>query len=233
MASAEQRRPIKLEVWNGTDSEVQTIIGGYTTITREGHRWTGAGRLMLDGGASFEFEDYWELHDDMLQLDRTVRVRGSAPGGFLSAATLDLTGPCRWPEAEWFVPGMIYGGFANLPDTAIGGGAHYRPGNFTVRIREDRLPAPLMLAHFEDNSSLAVLNPDPRGDTTAADANDVKALPLVDERFQFGAIGGGGTRRELNRRLLVPRERRRSDLRWQYVSRRAPASVAAALPSHQ
>ena len=58
------------------------------------------------------------------------------------------------------------------------------------------MPAPLVLAHFEDGSSLAVLNPAPRGDTTAADANDVQAVPLVDERFQFGAIGGeerGGT----------------------------------------
>jgi len=189
MASVERPQPLKLEFWNGTDSEVRTISGGYTTITREGFRWTGAGRLTLDGGASLDFEDHWELHDDVLRLDRTVRVRGSAPGGFLSAATLDLTGQRRWPQAEWFVPGMIFGGFANLPDTAIGGRAHYRPGKFTVRIREDRLPAPLLLVHFDDGSSLAVMNPAPRGDTTAADANDVKAVPLVDERLQFGAVG--------------------------------------------
>jgi hypothetical protein len=116
MASAEQPRPLKLEVWNETDSEVSTISGGYTTMARAGHGWTGAGRLTLDGGPSFDFEDHWVLHDDVLRLDRTVRVRGSAPGGFLSAATLDLTGPRRWQRVEWFAPGMIYGGFANLTD---------------------------------------------------------------------------------------------------------------------
>ncbi|KPK45448.1 MAG: hypothetical protein AMK72_11025 [Planctomycetes bacterium SM23_25] len=189
MASAEQRKPLKLEVWDETKGSVRTISGGYKTMAREGAGWTGAGRLTLGGGVSFAFEDRWQLRGDVLRLDRTVRVHGKAAGGFLSAAVLDVTARQRWPEVEWFAPGMIYGGFANLTDTAIGGRAHYRPSDFSVRIREDRLPAPLMLARFEDGSSLAVLNPAPRGDTTAADANDVKAVPMVDERFQFGAIG--------------------------------------------
>ena len=189
MASAEQRQPLKLEVWDETKGSVRTISGGYTNMAREGAGWTGEGRSTVSGGASFGFEDRWQLRGDVLRLDRTVRVHGKAAGGFLSAAVLDVTARQRWPKVAWFAPGMIYGGFANLPDAAIGGRAHYRPGEFSVRIREDRLPAPLMLARFGDGSSLAVLNPAPRGDTTAADANDVKALTLVDERFQFGAIG--------------------------------------------
>jgi hypothetical protein len=189
MASAEQRQPLKLEVWDETKGSVRTISGGYATMAQERPGYSAAGRLTLEGGASFDFRDLWELRGDTLRLDRTVQVHGNAAGGFLSAAVLDVTARQRWPEVEWFAPGMIYGGFANLTDVAIGGRAHYRPGNFTVRIREDRLPAPLVLAHFSDGSSLAVLNPAPRGDTTAADANDVKAVPLVDERFRFGAVG--------------------------------------------
>ena len=150
----------------------------------------GTGRVSLDGGVSIEFQDRWDSLGDILHLTRTVIVHGNAPGGFLGAATWQLAEPRSWPQANWFAPGMIYGGFAHLTDTAIGGRAHYRPGNFTVRIREDRLPAPLIMAHFADNSSLAVLNPTPHGDTTAADANDVTGVPLVDARFQFGAVGG-------------------------------------------
>ena len=84
---------------------------------------------------------------------------------------------------------MIYGGFAHLTDTAIGGRAHYRPGDFTVRIREDRLPAPLFGASFGDGTSLTVLDASPDGATTKADSHDDKAVPMVDERFRFGALG--------------------------------------------
>ena len=193
----EQPRPLQVEIWNASKDAVSALSGGYASWSEEQGAFVGTGRLSLQGEVSFEFKDRWETAGDTLRLTRTVTVHGNAPGGFLSATTWQLTRPCTWPQVEWFAPGMIYGGFANLTDTAIGGRAHYRPGgNFAVRIREDRLPAPLVLAHFDDGSSLAVLNPAPRGDTTAADANDVQAVPLVDERFQFGAIGGeeqGGT----------------------------------------
>jgi hypothetical protein len=190
LASAEQPRPLQLEIWDGTKGAVCARCSGYATLAEEQETLIGTGRVAIDGDVSFEFRDRWERVRDTFRLSRTVAVHGNAPGGFLSAATLRLTGPRAWPQVDWFVPGMLYGGFANLTDTAIGGRAHYRLGNFTVRIREDRLPAPLVLAHLGDGSSLAVLNPAPRGDTTAADANDVQAVPLVDERFQFGAIGG-------------------------------------------
>ena len=51
-------------------------------------------------------------------------------------------------------------------------------------------PPLLLLAHFNDNTWIAVLNSAPRGGTTAKDANDVLGVALTDQRFQFGAIGG-------------------------------------------
>ncbi len=205
LASAEQPRPMQVEIWDEPKGGIRPLSGGYASLVREKGAYVGTGRLSLEGDVSFEFSDRWEFLGDTLRLARTITIRGRAPGGFLSAATLNLTGPRGWPQAQWFVPGTIYGGFASLTDKAIGGRAHYRPGDFTVRIREDRLPAPLALAHFDDGSSLAVLNPAPRGDTTAADANDARAVPsvsavadakdvrtvpMVDRRFQFGAVGG-------------------------------------------
>lgn len=126
-----------------------------------------------------------------------MRVHGNAPGGFLSAATLPLQEPRTWPDVQWFAPGMICGGFEHLSPAAIGGREHCRPGAYAVRIREDRLPAPLLAGRFADGTTLAVLNPAPRGDTTAADGDSVQGGAMTDERFRFGAIGAEEHRRRL------------------------------------
>ncbi len=94
-----------------------------------------------------------------------------------------------WPDVKWFAPGMIYGGFENLSMNAIGGQGYYQPGNYNVRIREDRLPAPLLVGYFPNGSTLAVLNPAPCGGTTAAEGMAVDPGTLVDHRMQFGSIG--------------------------------------------
>ena len=107
------------------------------------------------------------MDQEVLSVKRIVRVRGSDASAFLSAITLDLARPASWPELDWFVPGMIYGGFDHLNEAAIGGRAYYRPGGFTMRIREDRLPAPLVLAHSREGLSMAVLDSRPRGETDA------------------------------------------------------------------
>lgn len=106
----------------------------------------------------------------MLYLDRTVKVNGNASGGILSGAALRVASPQTWPQIEWFAPGMLCGNFDFIPGYAIGGRDYCRPGAYTVRIREDRLPAPLVAALFDGHSSLAVLNRVPRGDSTAAEA---------------------------------------------------------------
>jgi len=190
LAAAEQPQPLQIELWDEATDTTRVLSNGYASVQDEQGTLVGTGRVAVDERTAFEFVDRWMRTGEIVRLARTVTVHGSAPGGFMSGAIWPLAAPRTWPEVHWFAPGMIYGGFANLTDVAIGGRAHYRPGDFTVRIREDRLPAPLLMAHFEDGTSLAVLDPAPRGDTTAADANDVSGVSLVDERFQFGALGG-------------------------------------------
>ena len=189
LASVEQPRPVQVEILDEPKGEVRTHSVGYATLTQTERGASAAGRLTLDGGAAFEFNDRWEFRGDTLRLERTVRVHGNAPGGFLTAAILPMTTPRAWPDVEWFAPGMIYGGFKSLSPAAIGGREHYRPGAYIARIREDRLPAPLLAGRFADGTTLAVLNPAPNGDTTAADADSLQGGTMTDERFRFGAIG--------------------------------------------
>ena len=188
LASVAQPQPLQLEIWDEAKARVRTLGGGYVTMTQESSGWTGTGRLTFEGG-SFEFKDRWDFKDRTLRLGRTVQVRGNATGGFLSAAMLQVSKRQSWPEVQWFAPGMIYGGFDRIPALSIGGRSYYKPGAYTVRIREDRLPAPVMAGRFADGATIAVLNPLPKGDTTAADADSVRPDVLTNEQFQFGAIG--------------------------------------------
>lgn len=190
MASAEQPQPIQLEIWDNEKRLVRAFHGGYFSLAESEDTWQGTGQIKIDEGISFEFQDEWKREGNVLHLDRTVTVHGNTKGGFLSAAILRVIMPQTWPQIEWFAPGMIYGDFEFMSGDAIGGSDYYQPGAYTVRIREDRLPAPLLAALFEDGTTLAVLNPAPKGDSTAAEAMEVSFEPMTDERFAFGAIGG-------------------------------------------
>lgn len=189
LASASRKCPVELEFHSGA-GEFANKSTGYQKLVLDRDSLTGEAMIEGPGSSRFVVRDRWRCDGAILRLARTVSVNGSAPSGFMSGFQLDLAQPRAWTDAEWFVPGTIYGGFEHLTPAAIGGKAHYRPGDYTVRIREDRLPAPMVLAHFADDSWLAVLNAAPRGHTTAADASDVRAVTMTDAGFQFGAMGG-------------------------------------------
>ncbi len=183
-----QAHPVQLEFWSAAGA-LPPRSSSYESLEPQPSGFVARATVPGPGRARFEFVDRWEKLGEILLLKRTVTVHGSAGSAFLSAITLELARPASWPELDWFAPGMIYGSFDHLNPHAIGGRAHYRAGDFTVRIREDRLPAPLLQCHTRDGLSLAVLDCQPRGGTTPADARDVDALTLVDPAFRFGAIG--------------------------------------------
>jgi len=189
MASSVQQSPIQIETFeDGTTSE---LAWSYQTVTQmPGGLVAKATGEIPSTNVQLAVEDQWTVAGAVLSMDRKVTVKGNDTRGFLSGVTLRIGRRLSWPEVEWFAPGMIYGGFDHLSDAAIGGRAGYRPDHFDVRIREDRLPAPLFGAHFRDGTSIAVLNSRPVGATTTADSRDTDAVPMIDERFQFGAIGG-------------------------------------------
>ena len=185
MTSATQEQPFSLEFDQGSDP----IATGYNSVEKKGEQWLCRAYLERNG-AVFACKDLWSVQANELYLKRTVTVSGSDDGGFLSGIQFKINAPLHWADVDWFAPGMIYGGFDGLTAEAIGGRAFYKPGDFTVRVREDRLPSPLFSAYFSDNTSLSILNPTPRGDTTSADSRDIDGQKtLIDKRFLFGAIG--------------------------------------------
>ncbi len=189
LASASRQQPVEIEFW-GESGRITQALAGYDEVAVTPKGFVGKATVSGPNGSRFAVVDEWQQDESVLRLARKLTVSGNATEGFMSGFQFDFTHPRSWTDAEWFAPGTIYGGFEHLTATAIGGKAHYEPGNYTVRIREDRLPAPLFLAQFSDNSSIAVLNPAPKGGTTAADSMDVRAIPLTNSAFQFGAIGG-------------------------------------------
>jgi hypothetical protein len=188
-ASVSRGQPVELEFWLGP-GQITNVFAGYDEVEMKPNGFVGKAALHGPNSSRFIVQDDWRQEASLVSLTRTVTVKGEATNGFMSGFQFDFIQPRVWTNAEWFAPGMIYGGFDHLNPAAIGGRAHYQPGNYTVRIREDRLPAPLFMAHFTDNTSVAILNPAPRGDTTVFEAMDVRAVALVNTNFQFGAIGG-------------------------------------------
>ncbi len=194
-AAATQARPARIEIYDegsaGDDAQIRVYARGYASVRPVDGGYVGTAAIALPRGAVVTIEDSWTGAGDVLRLSRTVTVAGDAPGGFLSAVTLLSDRVLSWVDVDPFAPGMLYGWSEHVTGIAIGGVANYLGGVREVRIREDRLPAPLFGLHFGDGTSITVLDPAPRGDTTAADAHDVEATaPLIDERFRFGALGG-------------------------------------------
>lgn len=189
LASVKQPFPLQIEVWDEKAGTYTALRGAYRSFASQDGKWIGRGVVEDARGLSFTFEDVWSVQGATLRLNRSVKVAGDFAGGFRSSATLEFAAPVKWPEVEWFSPGMIYGNFAHLRNNSFGAGNYYEPGNYAVWIREDRMPAPLMSARFADGSTLAVLNSAPNGATTHAEGNDFSHASRTDARFQFGAIG--------------------------------------------
>lgn len=190
-ASARQPHPVCAEVVRevGEEEAVTRLACGYGEVAQLGGGMEGHARLEL-GGAALVVRDQWTVDGQVLEVARRVRVEGTAPGGFLTSITLAFETPLDWPDVDAFAPGMIYGWSENIARHAIGGVSNYLAGARAVRVREDRLPAPLFGLSLRDGTTLAVLNPAPDGGTTPEDGRDLEGRTLTDARFRFAALGG-------------------------------------------
>lgn len=187
--AASQPRPLHLEFFQGDSINFPTKAVGYQTVRKTADGAVATARF-AEGPVRVDAEDAWSLDGGTLRLSRNLTVRVAADArlpyrGFLSGVTLELEKSVTRQQAQAFAPGMIYGGTDFLTSVAIGGAAHQRH----LRIREDRLPAPLFGLRLSDGTTLAALDPTPDGSTSPADANDTKVQTLVDEAVRVGAIG--------------------------------------------
>ncbi|OAM87954.1 family 43 glycosylhydrolase [Termitidicoccus mucosus] len=195
-----QPGPLRVSLWNGAPQKgISSLSRGYDKLSETAPgEWLGTGVMRGNyfsngkqpphDAVSFAFTDRWTVAGNTLRLRREVRVRGDAPGGFNSVIAMRVGGAKPWPEMEWFVPGAIYGNSDHLRDNSFGAANYYKPGNYTVWIREDRLPAPLLAARLPNGASVAVLNHVPDGATNSADGLSFTLDPLASEDFRFGSI---------------------------------------------
>jgi hypothetical protein len=194
MASVVQSAPVAIEFFKAPDT-INHLSSGYDRLEISEAGTMGIAQVLGPDQTRFTIEDQWSINGSEIRLSRKVTVAGSANYGFLTSITFLHPDAHPRSEVDYFAPGMIYGSTDDLSAAAIGGSDTYRAegrdseGHGEVQIREDRLPAPMFGVHFSDGSALTVLDPAPNGATTRADSHDTAAHALVDERFEFGAVG--------------------------------------------
>jgi hypothetical protein len=189
MASVLQPQPVAFEFYNAPDT-ISHQSSGYDQLEISSGGALGTARITGPDKTRFTIEDRWSVSGSEIQLSRKVTVAGQSNSAFLTAITFSHPEAHPRSEVDYFAPGMIYGGPNHLSAAAIGGSDTYAGGSHgEVQIREDRLPAPVFGVHFPDDSGLTVLDPTPNGATTKADSHDVIPQTMVDERYQFGALG--------------------------------------------
>jgi hypothetical protein len=184
--------PVRIELKDSLSGQ-RVFQQGYDRIVEEnGDSFRGDG-VIAAGGVSFLFADTWQVSSGSLHLDRTVRVRGNAAGGFMSAFTFSTSASWARDDVDVFIPGMVYGAAESLGPGALGGRDVYALHHGIVRIREDRMPAPLIGVYFKDGSAMTLFDDAPKAGSTLADSNDAyesnDVQSLIDARFQFGALG--------------------------------------------
>lgn len=179
---------MQIEIFEDEDT-ISSHSLSYAEIQSAPGAFVGRAEITI-GDATFTVEDSWTLGESALTLSRLLRVSGNAPGGFLSSFRFTAGEPLTWLDVAPFVPGMLYGPSEHLTGVAIGGKANYLAGVREIRIREDRMPAPLFGLHFGDGTSIATLVTRPDARTTGADAVDTAAETLIDEQIRVGALGG-------------------------------------------
>jgi len=188
-SSVRQPAPVHLEFYV-SPGNIQEKQSGYETFTASHESATGTAHVPGPGGSHFTVLDHWSVKTGLIELARTVTVAGTSSGGFLSAIEFPHPGTYARTAVSYFAPGMIYDSLAHLSTDAIGGINTYgATGQGIVRIREDRLPAPMFGIRFKDGSALTILDPSPKGETTRADSHDTEVRTMTDGQFQFGAIG--------------------------------------------
>lgn len=193
IASSLYMLPVRVEM----QDPVRGLIAyqqGYDRV--EGALSAGAliGRGTITAGkVQFVFYDRWSHKPAGLSLDREVSVVGNGEGGFMSALVFSTATPWRRRDVKQFVPGIIYGTTDKFPENGLVTKEEYTNGHGIVRIREDRMPAPLFGVHFSDSSAVTLSDDSPKAGSTIADSNDSREWnvmqEMVDSRFQFGALG--------------------------------------------
>lgn len=181
-----QPKPVHIEVYR-TEADILQLAAGYMTIDKTAAGFIEAQAEVPYGeDVVFRVRDLWSVNGAVVSVSRKVQVTGNAPGGFYSSVILTVDPSVKWTDINFMAPGAIYGDPTFNGQRAIGGMQNHQARNF--RMREDVLSAPVFALSFKNGSSVSVLDPAPRGDTTVAETKLSQAA-MTDARFKFGALG--------------------------------------------
>ena len=179
-----QPEPARVEVSGGSGGGLHEFNAAYSHASRAPAGVEATATIRSSPNVSFHVRDLWQLHDDVLSVQRTVTVQGSASGGFSSAVVFSAP-KLVWEDANYLAPGVLYADPTYDGERSPGGTLLYAAHHLSMR--EDILPAPLLGLYFRDGASVAMLDPMPRGDTTEAESK-LSQPEMTDARFQFGSL---------------------------------------------
>jgi hypothetical protein len=179
-----QLQPARLEIFR-TEADVRQLAAAYKTIRKSAVGVDARAEVKYDRMV-FHIEDHWKVSGSVLAARRKVNVVGNAPSGFDSAITFSVGPSVGWSDVSYMAPGALYGDPTYNGDRSPGGTLNYAAHHFYMR--EDILPAPLFALSFRNGTSVAILDPSPRGDSTVEETKLTQPV-MTDARFQFGAVG--------------------------------------------
>jgi hypothetical protein len=197
MPRISQPKPAHLEVFSkdgaGTNSkdDIRQLSAGYKSVEVAKGVATGRAELAYGSGVSFRVEDRWSVSGAVLSVSRRVEVTGSAPGGFDSAVMFSTQPEVSWKQIDFFAPGKLYADPTDDGAASLGGTLNYAAQRFSMR--ETYLTAPLFGLLFKNGYSVTVLDPSPRGNTTVEESRAPTGTTLIDEHYQFGALGANAS----------------------------------------
>ncbi len=87
-----QPEPARIQVSDGP-GKVRELTAGYKTATRTGDALDATADLEDVSGVSFHVHDVWRLKGDVLSVQRTVSVHGTAPGALTLLSSSTFRGP--------------------------------------------------------------------------------------------------------------------------------------------
>jgi hypothetical protein len=188
-----QQKPARLEVFSrdvsGTilKDDIRQLAAGYRSVELTGGVATARTEIAYSSAVTFRVEDRWSASGAVLSVRRRVEVAGNAAGGFYSAVLFSTQPEVTWPDLEFMAPGKFYADPTHNGDSSPGGTLPYAARRLSMR--DTYLAAPLFALSFRDGHSVTVMNPSPRGDTTTEESRTPTGTVMIDERYQFGALG--------------------------------------------
>jgi hypothetical protein len=180
-----QIKPARLEVFQ-SESDIRELSAGYKSVRKSDSGINSSAEIAYMENVIFRVNDYWSIKGSVLSVKRKVEVSGNASGGFNSSVLFSVDPSVAWSDINYLTPGILYGDPTFDGERSPGGTLNYGARRFLFR--EDILPAPLFAVSFKNGSSLAILDPSPRGESTVEETKITKNV-MTDVRFSFGALG--------------------------------------------